>query len=94
MFEFYGQLEQVLSELHMDKEIELMRQHISHKRPPIDNIIQDRIKSKFNIDRINGAWSKISDYNIYLAYQKKLRKICLDFIPMDIEFRLFNEREK
>ncbi|NQV18859.1 MAG: hypothetical protein HQ534_09985 [Armatimonadetes bacterium] len=61
---------------------------------PIDNIIQDRLKIKYNIDRIDGAWSKISDYNIYLDYQKNLRIICPDFIPMDIEFRLFNEREK
>jgi hypothetical protein len=61
---------------------------------PIDNIIQDKLKLEFNIDRIEGAWSKISDYNIYLDYQKKLRMTRPNSIPMDIEFKLFNEHEK
>jgi len=40
MIEFYNQLEKVFTELQMPSEIELMRQHISHKRPSIDRFIK------------------------------------------------------
>jgi len=49
MFEFYGQLEQVLSDLHMVKEIDLMYQHIAYKRPPLDRIISIMQKHGFII---------------------------------------------
>lgn len=39
MFEFYGQLEEVLSELGLEKEIVDMRRHIYEKRRPLDEII-------------------------------------------------------
>ena len=39
MFEFYGQLETILSELRLHKEIELMREHIYHKRRPLEEIV-------------------------------------------------------
>lgn len=39
MFEFYGQLEQVLAELRLEQEIVGMRRHIYQKRRPIDEII-------------------------------------------------------
>jgi arsenite methyltransferase len=39
MFEFYDQLELVLIEKGMDKEIQLMRQHIYEKRRPLEEMI-------------------------------------------------------
>ena len=39
MFEFYGQLESVLSEMGMKQEIDVMHQHIVKKRPPVDHIL-------------------------------------------------------
>lgn len=61
---------------------------------PVDNIIQNKLKTRLNINKINGAWSKISDYDVYLDYQKNLRKALPVHNPMDIEFRFFNERDK
>lgn len=53
MFEFYGILEEVLSELHMHKEIELMHQHIHHKRRPIDEVVQLLHKHGFTVNEID-----------------------------------------
>lgn len=39
MFEFYGELEAVLTEWHMTREIDLMRQHIYQKRRPLDEMM-------------------------------------------------------
>jgi ubiquinone/menaquinone biosynthesis C-methylase UbiE len=39
MFEFYSIFESVLSELHLEKEIAKMKQHIYEKRRPLDEII-------------------------------------------------------
>lgn len=53
MFEFYHQLELVLSELDMLKEIELMHQHISKKRPPIDHFIKRMEHNGFIIQAVD-----------------------------------------
>lgn len=55
---------------------------------PIDNLIQDELLDK--IEKINCAWSKINNYDIYLAYQKKFRKLCNGKSPIAEEFRIFN----
>lgn len=49
MFEFYDQLEQVLSDLNREKEIQDMYAHIAHKRPPLDKILSTIQKHGFLI---------------------------------------------
>ncbi|MCK9616341.1 MAG: class I SAM-dependent methyltransferase [Lentimicrobiaceae bacterium] len=106
MFEFYGQLEQVLSDLHMDKEIDLMRQHILYKRPPIDKMIsmiqkhgfgiKDLEHDQFNYRFANGT-ALLNHYFIRLAFMDSWIKL----LPSDkveqifdtIELRL-NEQSK
>ena len=58
---------------------------------PIDNIIQKKLSIEYNIPRINGAWSRIDNYDDYLNYQKAVRNKFVGQIPMDVEFKLFNE---
>ncbi len=77
MFEFYGQLENVLTDLHLDNEIELMHQHIAHKRPAIDKmismiqkhgfIISDLEHDQFNYKFANGT-AMLNHYFIRLAF--------------------------
>jgi ubiquinone/menaquinone biosynthesis C-methylase UbiE len=84
MFEFYGQLEQVLSDLHMDNEIELMHQHISHKRPAVDKIvsiiqkhgflIKDLEHDQFNYTFANGT-TMLNHYFIRLAFMDSWIKL-------------------
>ncbi len=79
MIEFYQQLEQVLNELHLLKEIELMRLHIAHKRPPIDDfikkiehndfIIKDVEYDQFNYRFADGT-AMLNHYFIRLAFMK------------------------
>lgn len=57
---------------------------------PIDNVIQSRL-SEMGIPKFDIAWSQIDDYQDYLKYQKLVRGKFVGQIPMDIEFRLFNE---
>lgn len=98
MFEFYGQLEQVLSDLHMDKEIDLMRQHISQKRPPIDKtismlrkygfIIKDLEHDQFNYKFANGT-AMLNHYFIRLAFMDSWIKL----LPPDKVEQIFEETE-
>jgi arsenite methyltransferase len=98
MFEFYGQLEQVLSDLHMDKEIDLMRQHISHKRPPIDKmismiqkhgfIIKDLEHDQFNYKFANGT-AMLNHYFIRLAFMYSWIKL----LPPDKVEQIFDTAE-
>jgi ubiquinone/menaquinone biosynthesis C-methylase UbiE len=95
MFEFYGQLEQVLSDLQMDKEIDLMRQHISHKRPPIDKmismiqkhgfIIKDLEHDQFNYRFANGT-AMLNHYFIRLAFMDSWIKL----LPSDKVEQIFD----
>jgi Methylase involved in ubiquinone/menaquinone biosynthesis len=95
MFEFYGQLEQVLSDLHMDKEIDLMRLHISHKRPPIDKmismiqkhgfIIKDLEHDQFNYKFANGT-AMLNHYFIRLAFMDSWIKL----LPSDKVEQIFD----
>jgi ubiquinone/menaquinone biosynthesis C-methylase UbiE len=106
MFEFYGQLERVLSDLHMNKQIELMRQHIYEKRRPLDEmipmiqnhgfIIKDLENDQFNYKFSNGT-AMLNHYFIRLAFMdswiKILPKNKLEQIFDTIEMRL-NEQAK
>ena len=57
---------------------------------PIDNIIQDKL-SKSEIPKFKVSWSRIDNYSDYLNYQELVRIKSYGQIPMDVEFRLFNE---
>ena len=57
---------------------------------PIDNIIQDKLSIR-GINRINSRWSRIDSYQTYLQYQIRVRNTFAGQIPLDVEFRLFNE---
>jgi ubiquinone/menaquinone biosynthesis C-methylase UbiE len=106
MFEFYGQLEKVLSDLAMNKEIELMKQHIYEKRRPLDEMISMVQKYGFMIknlehDQFNYIFSNgtamLNHYFIRLAFMdswiKILPKNRLEQIFDTIEMRL-NEQAK
>jgi len=58
---------------------------------PVDNIIQDKLLKKYDIPKFSERWSRIDDYERYLNYQIKVRQTIQNQIPMDVEFRLFNE---
>jgi ubiquinone/menaquinone biosynthesis C-methylase UbiE len=106
MFEFYRELEKILSDLSMNSEIELMRQHIYEKRRPLDemiSIIQNhgfRIKDlehdQFNYKFSNGT-SMLNHYFIRLSFMDSWIKILpenkLEQIFDTIEMRL-NEQAK
>jgi ubiquinone/menaquinone biosynthesis C-methylase UbiE len=106
MFEFYGQLERVLSELHMKREIELMRKHIYDKRRPLDEIIsmiqtngfliKDMEHDQFSYKFSDGT-AMLNHYFIRLAFMDSWIKILpqnkLEQIFDTIEMRL-NEQAK
>jgi len=84
MFEFYDQLEQVLSEMHLDKEIDLMYRHIYQKRKPVEKIIsmlqkhgfivKDLEYDQFNYRFTNGS-AMLRHYFIRLAFMDSWIKI-------------------
>jgi len=57
---------------------------------PLDNIIQNKLL-EHNINRIATRWSRIDDYQTYFQYQIQVRNTFIGQIPLDVEFRLFNE---
>jgi ubiquinone/menaquinone biosynthesis C-methylase UbiE len=101
MFEFYGQLESILSEMQMNKEIDLMHQHIYRKRRPLDEvismiqkhgfIIKDLEQDQFNYKFTNGT-AMLNHYFIRLAFMDSWIKILpedkLEQIFDTIELRL------
>lgn len=106
MFEFYVQLEKVLSDLSMSTEIGLMRQHIYEKRRPLDEmismiqtqgfIIKDLEHDQFNYKFSNGT-AMLNHYFIRLAFMDSWLKILpenkLEQIFDTIEMQL-NEQAK
>jgi len=52
---------------------------------PIDRIILEKLQYK----KFHTAWSRIDDYNTYSDFQKYIREIACDRIPLDFEFKLF-----
>jgi hypothetical protein len=57
---------------------------------PVDNIIQEKL-SKMGISKFSVPWSQIDDYRDYINYQISVRNKFAGQLPMDVEFRLFNE---
>lgn len=99
MFEFYSQLENVLSDLHMNKEIKLMQQHIYKKRRPIDEItsmlqkygfiIKDLEHAQFNYKFTNGT-AMLNHYFIRMAFMDSWIKI----LPKNKVEQIFDTIEK
>ncbi|WP_378018329.1 hypothetical protein [Adhaeribacter terreus] len=58
---------------------------------PIDNIIQDKLQKDKKIEKLTQAWSRVNEYETYLNYQIKVRQSYSGQIPMDVEFKLFNQ---
>ena len=104
MFEFYEQLEVILSEMNMKKEIDLMQQHIHEKRRPLEEmvemiqnhgfIIKDLEHDQFNY-RFSDGSAMLNHYFIRLAFMDSWIKILpenkLEEIFDEIEIRL-NEK--
>jgi hypothetical protein len=106
MFEFYGQLEKVLSDLAMNREIELMKQHIYEKRHPLDEMIRMIQKQGFIIKdlehdqfsyKFSTGTSMLNHYFIRLAFMDSWIKILpqnrLEQIFDTIETRLNEQAE-
>ncbi|MCX6252075.1 MAG: methyltransferase domain-containing protein [Bacteroidetes bacterium] len=84
MFEFYEELERVLMDLHMNKEIDLMRQHIYEKRRPLDEItamlqnhgfiIKDLEHDQFEYRFSNGT-AMLNHYFIRMWFMDSWKKI-------------------
>jgi hypothetical protein len=107
MIEFYNQLEQVLTQLQMSKEVELMRQHISHKRPSIDGfikrienngfVIKDLEHDQFSYKFADGT-AMLNHYFIRLAFMDSWVKLLpadkIEQIFDTIELRLNNQSKE
>jgi len=107
MFEFYNQLEQVLTDLQMSREIELMHQHISHKRPSIEGfikriehngfVIKDLEHNQFSYKFANGT-AMLNHYFIRLAFMDSWIKLLpadkIEQIFDTIELRLNNQSKE
>ncbi len=98
MFEFYEQLEEVLSELNMHKEIEYMYKHIREKRPPLDDmisvlnrhgfLIKDLEHDQFNY-RFSNASAMLNHYFIRIAFMDSW----ISILPRNKTGMIFQEIE-
>jgi SAM-dependent methyltransferase len=95
MFEFYGELEKVLSELNMTGEIEMMHRHIYEKRRPVNEMIRMVLDHGFMIknadhDQFNYRFSNgsamLNHYFIRLAFMDSWIKI----MPEDRREQIFD----
>lgn len=57
---------------------------------PLDNYIMDIAKKQYGIPSLPCAWSRISNYQDYLDYEKMLMEV-IDEVPLDWEFRKWVE---
>jgi len=107
MFEFYTEFESVLSDLHMNREIDLMLQHIAQKRPALDIMISMIQKHGFKIkdidhDQFNYKFTDgsamLNHYFIRLAFMDPWIKILPDNkaeqVFDDVETRLNEQSRK
>jgi arsenite methyltransferase len=95
MFEFYEQLERALSELQMSKEIELMHQHIYHKRRPLQEmirmlakhgfVIRDLEHDQFNYKFTDGT-AMLNHHFIRLAFMESWKS----FLPENKQEEIFD----
>jgi ubiquinone/menaquinone biosynthesis C-methylase UbiE len=84
MFEFYTVFENVLSDLQMNREIDLMHKHIERKRPPLDIVISmirkhgfkitDMEQCQFSYKFADGS-AMLNHYFIRLAFMEPWIKI-------------------
>lgn len=95
MMEFYGPLSQVLSELKMGQEMEMMREHISQKRPPVDRTVEMIKKHGFEIRnlehdqfcyRFASGTAMFNHYFIRLAFMDSWIKL----LPADRTEEVFD----
>ena len=56
---------------------------------PIDNVVIDQL-TRYGFPPLR-YWSRLDDYDLYLAYQKRVRQ-CFDLLPLDVEFLLWLDR--
>lgn len=95
MFEFHNQLEQALLELNLIKPIQLMREHISKKRPPVAKmielikssgfVIKDLEHDQFNYRFADGT-AMLNHYFIRLAFMDSW----IELLPPDKVEQIFN----
>lgn len=98
MFEFYEQFEGILSEMQMNGEIDLLRQHIYEKRRPLDEIvsmiekhgfiIKDLVQDQFYYKFTDGT-AMLNHYFIRLAFMDSWIKI----LPKDKAEQIFDKIE-
>lgn len=98
LIEFYDQLEGVLAEMHLVKEIELMHRHIYEKRRPLDEITSTLKKHNFIIknleqDHFNYKFTDgtamFNHYFIRIAFMDSWIK----FLPKDKLEQVFDKVE-
>lgn len=56
---------------------------------PLDHYIFDAVKTELGIKPPLKAWSRLDDYQIYLAYQDKIREELTNMSPLRWEFRFW-----
>jgi ubiquinone/menaquinone biosynthesis C-methylase UbiE len=98
MIEFYNQLEKVLSEMKLYKEIEMMHKHIKQKRPPLHDFIALMHKHNFIINdvvedefcyKFADATAMFNHYFIRLAFMESWIKL----LPTDKVEQIFDTIE-
>lgn len=57
---------------------------------PLDNYIMDIAKKQYGVPSLTTAWSRISDYQEYLDYERMLMEV-IDEVPLDWEFEKWAE---
>lgn len=57
---------------------------------PLDNYIMDIAKKQYGVPILTTAWSRISDYQVYLDYEQTLME-AIDEVPLDWEFKKWVE---
>lgn len=57
---------------------------------PLDNYIMDIAKKQYGVPGLTTAWSRISDYQVYLDYEQMLMEV-IDEVPLDWEFKKWLE---
>jgi ubiquinone/menaquinone biosynthesis C-methylase UbiE len=99
MTEFYTQLEFVLREMDLVKEIESMYRHIHEKRPPLDDMISLVKRNGFSVKdlehdqftyKFSNAGAMLNHYFIRLAFMESWIK----FLPADKVDEIFDTIEK
>ena len=98
LVEFYIELESVLKEIHLDKEIEMMHRHIYEKRRPLDEInsllrkhgflIKDQEEDQFQYKFTDGT-AMFNHYFIRMAFMEAWIK----FLPEDKLEEIFDKVE-